>query len=71
MFIHVHVLPFTSQTANRMMELFLKLYELGHPKFQQHIVLPVLICNTPESEADEKVHIFFAMWQLHSSLTSH
>ncbi len=40
------------------MELFLKLYELGHPHYQKDRRLQPLLCGTAVVDADEMVHIY-------------
>ena len=52
---------FVFQTANKMMDLFMKLYELGHPNYQKHRSLPPLLCNTQAKDADEMVTPLFSL----------
>ena len=39
------------------MDLYIKLYELGHPQYQQYRSLPSLFCSVSVNEAEKKVNM--------------
>lgn len=46
------------------MDLYIKLYELGHPQYQQYRSLPSLFCSVSVNEAEKKVNTVWILLYL-------